>query len=131
MDKSGSISTEELVDALKKWNIPVNGVLEQLMKASYCRGHDCYHYHYHHYTMTVTMPTITMTTLASHYYYNYEGVRHRRQRLHRLQRVRGGTLAEQQEQHHARRLGMQPRPCIGTGCPLDPPRAVALSQWGG
>ena len=44
MDKSGSISTEELVDALKKWNIPVNGVLEQLMKACDTDGSGCIDY---------------------------------------------------------------------------------------
>eukprot|EP00964_Phaeocystis_antarctica_P158309 scaffold128892_cov62-Phaeocystis_antarctica.AAC.2 len=44
VDKSGSISTEELVDALKKWNIPVNGVLEQLMKACDTDGSGCIDY---------------------------------------------------------------------------------------
>lgn len=44
VDKSGSISTEELVDALKKWNIPVSGVLEQLMKACDTDGSGCIDY---------------------------------------------------------------------------------------
>jgi|TARA_B110001469_G_scaffold42787_1_gene42258 hypothetical protein len=50
VDKSGSISTEELVDALKKWNIPVSGVLEQLMKVRYT---------------TMTLTAITMTTITT------------------------------------------------------------------
>ena len=32
-DKSGSISREEMTEALQKWNIPVTGVLDTLMGA--------------------------------------------------------------------------------------------------